>query len=60
LVPIKRAEGKEASMFAPIVQLTKDVSHYQRYMEYLASEKAYELAANVQPKPKEGYKNPAV
>lgn len=46
LIPVKRAEGKESSLFLEIVQLPKDASHYQKYMEYLASEKAYELSLN--------------
>jgi hypothetical protein len=37
MIPVKKAEGKEASIFLEIVQLTKDPAHYQKYMEYLAS-----------------------
>ena len=37
LVPLRKTEAKEASMFLSIVQLSKDLSHYQKYMEYLAS-----------------------
>lgn len=37
LFPVKKAEGKESSLFWEIIQLPKDASHYQKYMEYLAS-----------------------
>ena len=47
-------------MFSEIVALTKDPSHYQRYMEYLAGEKAYDLSINPPVKHVQGYRNPAV
>ena len=47
-------------MFTEIVTLTKDISHYQKYMEYLAGEKAYELSANPPTKHVPGYRNPSV
>lgn len=47
-------------MFLEIVQLPKEASHYQKYMEYLASEKAYELSLNPAEKPVHVYKNPSV
>ena len=47
-------------MFSDIVTLTKDVSHYQRYMEYLAGEKAHDLAINPPVKHTPGYRNPVV
>ena len=37
LAPLKKAEGKEKSEFLQIVSIEKDVSYYQRYMDYLAS-----------------------
>ena len=47
-------------MFSEIVALTKDPSHYQRYMEYLAGEKAYDLSINPPVKHVQGYRNPVV
>jgi len=41
-------------MFIEIVETSKEVTHYQRYMDYLASEKAYELSSTTPIKPKEG------
>lgn len=37
LAPLRRAEGKEASLFLDILHLDKDSAHYQKYMEYLAN-----------------------
>jgi len=36
------------------------MSHYQKYMEYLATEKAYDLTINATPKQPKTYKNPVV
>jgi len=36
------------------------MGHYQKYMEYLASERAYELNSVTPVKQKEHYKNPSV
>lgn len=32
LIPIKKSEGKEASLFIEIVALKKEPAYYQRYM----------------------------
>jgi hypothetical protein len=47
-------------MFLEIVALTKEISHYQRYMEYLAGEKAHELVMSPQVKQTASYRNPVV
>ena len=43
IVPLKKSEGKEQSEYYEIFAIDKDVAYYKKYMEYLASEKAYEL-----------------
>ena len=37
IVPLKRLDGAEASLFTEIVESDKDLGFYQRYMDYLAS-----------------------
>jgi hypothetical protein len=59
LAPLRRAEGKEASLFLDILQLPKEPAHYQKYMEYLASEKAHELSVHPPERPSPAPKHPS-
>lgn len=59
LAPLRKSEGKEASLFLDILTLPKDPAHYQKYMEYLASEKAHELAQHPQERNQPVLKHPS-
>ena len=60
LVPLKKAEGKEANPVLSALELKESLAHYQKYMEYLATERAYELSQMPAQKHPRTYKNPPV
>ena len=60
IAPLKKADGKEKSEFNEIIEIDRNIAFYQKYMEYLASEKAYELNVAMEQTPQKKTKTSSI